>query len=135
MAFIGFVFLLISITGKIIEVIKMVFYIIRAIFILIFSAISNMKQKVSAQMPLDGKQTKPSSARDTETRVTAETQSPREKESTTPSVVTPETTEKTVTKPVTSRNSRRQTTSRRGVQLKADLVTQYKHEKGDNGEV
>jgi len=131
MAFIGFVFLLISITGKIIEVIKMVFYIIRAIFILIFSAIGSMKQKVSAQMPPDGKQTKPSSVRDTETK------SPREKESTTPSVVTPETTESppTVTKPVTSRNSRRQTTSRRGVQLKADLVTQYKHEKGDNGEV
>ncbi|MDM8559845.1 efflux RND transporter permease subunit [Candidatus Parabeggiatoa sp. HSG14] len=38
------------------------------------------------------------------------------------------------TKPTTSRASKRKTTSRRGIQLKADLVTQYKQERGDQDE-
>jgi len=40
-------------------------------------------------------------------------------------------TENGADKPTTSRNSRRKATSRRGVQLKTDLLTQYQHEKSD----
>lgn len=38
------------------------------------------------------------------------------------------------TAPTTSRASKKKVTSRRGIQLKTDLVTQYKQETGDNGD-
>jgi len=37
-------------------------------------------------------------------------------------------------KPTAPKTSRKKMTPRRGIQLKSDLVTQYKQERGDNGE-
>ena len=55
-------------------------------------------------------------------------------ETTAPRTETPagEPSSPTITRPITSRASKRKTTSRRGIQLKTDLVTQYKPDKTDN---
>ncbi len=145
-AIIGFVFFMVGLIGKIIEILKMVFYVVRAIFIIIFTAISSLFQKVTAQMPKAGDSPPPSkpvpppskpSPVSEEAPVSTEIP-PTTSETATPEVIeevpSTEPAQPVVTKPTTSRNSRRKTTSRNGIQLKADLVNQYKHDK-DNGEV
>jgi multidrug efflux pump subunit AcrB len=66
------------------------------------------------------------------------TSEPSNKVSSEPSAEKPETLEEmdtgTETQPTTPITSRKKMTSRRGIQLKSDLVAQYQPEKGDNGE-
>jgi len=103
---------------RIFEVIKKVFYLIRAIFLLIFGAFGRLGHKISAQMPPPSNQT-------AEPKATTQTGAPPE------ASPIPETSGDE-TKPSTSRSSRKKTTSRRGIELKTDLVTQYKEDdKGD----
>jgi multidrug efflux pump subunit AcrB/outer membrane biosynthesis protein TonB len=190
MAAIGIIFAIVNVINKIIGFVKMVFYVIRAIFILIFSAFSSLGQKISTEVsqpskqpsspqssvapsepkaevkveavpvPQTGESTtvvpleKPVESREETTQAPPRTENPTQATSLAPSAEKAEKAEKTElevqqmdapslddssqepTKPTTSRTSRRKTTSRRDIQLKTDLVTQYQHEKGDgnNGE-
>ncbi|MCK5718134.1 MAG: efflux RND transporter permease subunit [Thiomargarita sp.] len=104
---IGIIFTMVKIFGKILSVFKIVFYIIRGIFLLISSAFSNVGKKVSAEMPLPTTKSKPESPPPS------------------PPIVSEPSTENE--KPTTSR--RKKTTARRSLELKADLVGRYNGDK------
>jgi len=174
MFFIGFIFGIINIINKLIGAVKMVFYVIRAIFILIFSAFSSVGRKISAEVSQPRKETPPPSqpvaaaptsqteplpseapppaeeAVDTkeETSIEKPPRTDIQPSSTSvPLATDAETVEKAEVqeiktssmddlsrepiKPTTSRTLKKKTTSRNGVQLKTDLVTQYKHDDGN----
>ena len=135
---IGFIFFMIGVISKVIEILKMAFYVIRAIFIIVFTAISSLMRKVTAQMPPPAAGGSPPPS---QTPTEKPSPSGGTSASTPPPVATvevnkeePPTAEPVTSKPATSRNSRKRGTSRNGIQLKADLVNQYKHDK-ENGEV
>jgi len=109
-----------SVGFSVFNIIKKVFYLIRAIFVLIFGAFGKLGQKISAEMPPTT--TKPPT---TPTATVSSSSAPPPTSAETPS-------DEPSTQPVTSRTSRKKTTSRRDIQLKTDLVTQYKpDDKGD----
>jgi multidrug efflux pump subunit AcrB len=130
-ASIGLILMIVNVIQKIIGLVKMVFYLIRAVFILIFGAFGKLGRKISAEMPPGNGGAPPPS----EPPPTAPSE-PKEAVSSAPveqptSAETPTTEKPPGEPPTTSRASRKKMTYRRGVQLKTDLVTQYKPEKDD----
>jgi multidrug efflux pump subunit AcrB len=125
---IGIVFSLLKVFKFIFSAVKMVFYVIRAIFILIFSFFGGLGQKISSEIPQTVEKTKKTATNPT-TAIPSSEEMPASQ--TTEFTNKPESSEKLVNvEPetatvTTSRNSRKRPTSRQGIQLKSDLVTHY----------
>jgi len=145
---IGFILTIVKLIQIIFEVINKVFYFIRAIFVLIFGAFGRLGQKISAEMPPGNGGTPPPSSQTpqpSEPKATTQTvssappeasvQQPTSAETPTPETLDAPSGDESSTKPTTSRSSRKKMTSRRGIQLKTDFVTEYKQDdKGDKSD-
>ncbi len=128
---IGIIFSLLKVFQFIFGAFKMVFYIIRAIFILISTAFGGLGRKISNEIPQttekapEPKAPEPKAPEPKAPEPKAPEPAPAEK----PVSADEQTENGTVT---TSRASRKRPTSRQGVQLKTDLVSQYSQ--GNEGE-
>jgi multidrug efflux pump subunit AcrB len=165
-AVISFVLFIVKVVQSVIGAVKMTFYVIRAIFIILFSALSGLVRKILAQVPMPTAEKSSTPHKDEPLTpspiVTKEVVSPVTPTSTsvvssptiateavpvvtpapvesspsaTPveSVTVPSATEEDESSMETdsAKTAKKKSPARRGIQLKTDLVTQYKPEKSE----